>query len=338
MQVIKRHVRLVLVVVLLVAALVVSLFIAQNVSKPSVTTASLTPTITASSSPSAPGTSATPSASPYPPSMLTGGFTPPPPLPSGLYPGEVTEYDGQQLTSISTFVEDIALHPDVAIDGTQHIDEATYNLTITGLVNQPVEYTYSDILNNFTLYQNVSTLLCVEGWSVTCLWQGVLVSDLIKEAGVSPDANTLIFIAADGYTTSLPLSYVEQNNITLAYKMNNVTLPAAAGFPLALVPPDQYGYKWIKWVTQIDVSNDSSYLGYWESRGYPNNATVPTGSDGAAARSAFTIAETVGVFAVGIVMAVAVYLILVRTRRRNFRKPSSGSSVKAICDLDAIPV
>ena len=99
-------------------------------------------------------------------------------------------------------------------------------------------------------------------------------SDLLKGAGVSPSATTLIFSASDGYTTELPINYVMQNNIFLAYKMNNVTLTAAAGWPLMLIVPNQYGYKWIKWVTQIDVSNDTNYLGYWESRGYPNDATI----------------------------------------------------------------
>jgi DMSO/TMAO reductase YedYZ molybdopterin-dependent catalytic subunit len=56
--------------------------------------------------------------------------------------------------------------------------------------------------------------------------------------------------------------------------MNNVTLTPEAGWPFMLIAQNQYGYKWIRWVTGIEVSNDTSYLGYWESRGYPNNATV----------------------------------------------------------------
>ncbi len=232
------------------------------------------------------------------------------------------------MTPIYMFLDDVAQHPDVAIEGTQNLDQSTYRLTITGLVNQPVEYTYSDVVNNFTSYQNVATLLCVEGWSVTCLWQGVLVSDLIKEAGVSPKATTLIFSASDGYTTALPLNYIEQNNITLAYKMNNVTLPAAAGFPFVLVPPDQYGYKWIKWVTQIDVSNDSSYLGYWESRGYPNNATI--GNSNGALLGTVAIVEILGFSAAIIIVVVAVYLIFVKHRRdfkssENAKNPKSAS-------------
>ena len=60
----------------------------------------------------------------------------------------------------------------------------------------------------------------------------------------------------------------------IAYKMNNVTLTPQTGFPFFLVAKNQYGYKWIEWLTEINVSNDSNYLGFWESRGYPNNATV----------------------------------------------------------------
>lgn len=56
--------------------------------------------------------------------------------------------------------------------------------------------------------------------------------------------------------------------------MNNITITADRGFPFMLVAQGQYGYKWIKWVTGIELSNDSNYLGYWESRGYPNNASI----------------------------------------------------------------
>ena len=305
MQVLKQHKRIVLIAVLLVAVLFVSLFLVQNASKPSSSpTPSPAPTTSPTSTPTNPPTSQTSTQTAAPSSTPS----------ANLFPGEVAQYEGQSLTPIQGFLDDVAAHPDVAIEGTQNLNQTTYRLTVTGLVDHPMEYTYSDVLNNFTSYKYVATLLCVEGWSVTCLWQGALVSDLIKEAGVSPNANTLIFTASDGYTTALPIDYIVQNNITLAYKMNNVTLPATAGWPLALAPTDQYGYKWIKWVTQIDVSNDSSYLGYWESRGYPNNATVS--NPGVAPVSPLVAAETVGFVGVIVVVALASYMVLVRVRRR----------------------
>ena len=109
---------------------------------------------------------------------------------------------------------------------------------------------------------------------MTILWEGVLVKDLINDAELDQKANTLIFHAYDGYTTSLPLDYIVENNIILASKMNSVTLPPERGFPFQLVAESKWGYKWIKWVTQIEVSDDPDYRGYWESRGYSNSADL----------------------------------------------------------------
>ncbi len=281
MQVFKQHKKIVLIAILLVVILIVSLFIIQNTSKPSpVATPSPTPTILSTptthptKTPSISPTSTTPSQTPSPTSGETKQQ-----MESGqptytLYPGEVTHYQNQTLTPISAYIQDLVQHPDVSIEGAQNIDQSTYRLTVDGLVNKTMEYTYEDVINNFQLNQTVATLLCVEGWSVTMLWQGVLVNSLLQDAGVSPNATTIIFSASDGYTTELPLTYIVQNNIILAYKMNNVTLTPQLGFPFMLAAQNQYGYKWIMWVTGIEVSNDTSYLGYWESRGYPDNATV----------------------------------------------------------------
>ena len=263
---------IILVAVLLVIILLVSFFVVHSASKPST---SATPSPPPSQTPTSTGTT-----SPLPshiPTPTPVGQTPPPtPTPTPyLYPGEVTQYQGQTLTPISGFLNDLVLHPDVAIYGTQYLNQATYSLTVDGLVNNTSVYTYNDVINNFQSYQQVGTLLCVEDWSVTMLWQGVLVNDLINKAGVSPQATVVIFHCADGYTTALPLTYIVQNNIMIAYKMNNVTLPAQLGWPFTVVAQNQYGYKWANWVTEIEVSSDTGYLGYWESQGYPNDATVP---------------------------------------------------------------
>ncbi|WP_394342238.1 molybdopterin-dependent oxidoreductase [Methanohalophilus profundi] len=58
---------------------------------------------------------------------------------------------------------------------------------------------------------------------------------LLKEAGFSAGANTVIFYSKNGYSTSLSLDYLIDNNIIVAYKLNNVTLPQERGFPLQLV-------------------------------------------------------------------------------------------------------
>jgi DMSO/TMAO reductase YedYZ molybdopterin-dependent catalytic subunit len=323
MQVLKRHKRMVLIAVLLVVILTVSLFIVQNTSKSSPTpTPSPVPT---EISPTPTGTTSPIPTTPTPPSQTPTPTSVPTPF---LYPGEVTQYQGQDLTPITDFIEDLVQHPDVSIAGTQYINQATYRLNVTGLVNNTLEYTYDDVVNNHTAYQKVVTLTCVEGWSATILWQGVLVNDLLKEAGVSPNATVVIFHASDGYTTALPLDYIVQNNITLAYKMNNVTLTAQIGWPLMLVAQNQYGYKWIMWVTEIDVSNDTNYLGYWESRGYPNNATLLSDPNNATLHSDnVSVAEAIVVSVAGTVIAAVIYTTLVKTHTKQpkfWRRQRSG--------------
>jgi DMSO/TMAO reductase YedYZ molybdopterin-dependent catalytic subunit len=188
--------------------------------------------------------------------------------PQNLYPQEIRNYQGQNLSSISDVKEN-------AIAGTQYINKSTYRLTITGLVNKTLEYAYDDVVNSHQKYQKVTTLYCVEGWSAKILWEGILVRDLIQEAGNLSTAKIVIFTASDGYTTSLPLDYFFTNDILLAYKMNGLVIPPERGFPFQLVAESKYGYKWIKWITKIELSDNTNYQGYWESRGYSNNATVP---------------------------------------------------------------
>ena len=180
---------------------------------------------------------------------------------------EIREYEGTDLSSINAFREN-------SIKGPQYIDAETYRLNITGLVYNEWEYTYSNVISNYQSYRKVVTLHCVEGWSATILWEGVLVKDLIETAGAKPNANTVIFHAYDGYTTSLPLDYIVDNNIMMAYKMNNVTLPPERGYPFELVAESKWGYKWIKWITAIELSDNDEYRGFWESRGWPNNADI----------------------------------------------------------------
>ncbi len=184
----------------------------------------------------------------------TGGATP-------LSPVEVRSYQGQDLSSINDFREN-------AINGVQHVNTSTYQLTVTGLTKRTVTYSYGQILTQFPDYSKVVTLHCVEGWDATVLWQGVLVRDILNDAGVDPRANTVVFTATDGYTTSFPLSYFTQQDIIMAYRINNVTLPAERGYPFQLVAEDKWGYKWIKWIDKIELTDNPTYQGYWEQRGY----------------------------------------------------------------------
>jgi len=174
---------------------------------------------------------------------------------------ELREYQGHKLSSIYDIHEN-------TIKGTQYVNISTYRLHITGLVDTPRNFTYQEIVTNFTQYKKVATLNCVEGWSVALLWEGPLVRDLLNGSHTMPGATTLMFTSSDGFTTSVPLTYVMNNSIILASKMNNVTIPPQRGFPFQLVAEGKWGYKWSKWVTGIEVIDNPNYQGFWESRGY----------------------------------------------------------------------
>jgi DMSO/TMAO reductase YedYZ molybdopterin-dependent catalytic subunit len=189
-------------------------------------------------------------------------------VPKQLYPAEVTQYQGQDLSSIGDVREN-------AIKGLQYVNASSYHLSVTGLVNRTLELPYDQVVSSFQKYEKVVTLHCVEGWSAKILWEGFLVQDLLNQAGVDPKATTVIFRASDGYSSALPLEYLTKNNILIAYKMNGITIPPERGFPFQLVAESKFGYKWVKWITQIELSDNANYLGYWESRGLSNNATIP---------------------------------------------------------------
>jgi DMSO/TMAO reductase YedYZ molybdopterin-dependent catalytic subunit len=183
-----------------------------------------------------------------------------------LKPVEISEYQGEKLSSIDDFYMN-------AIAGTQYIDIDQYSLHVTGLVEKPLEYSYDEVINEYQNYEKVVTLNCVEGWSVKILWEGFMLGNLVTNAHPLPGVTTIILKAYDGYSTSFPIEYIMDNDILVAYRMNGVDLPPERGFPFQLVAESKWGYKWIKWITSIELS-DQGYYGYWESRGYSNDGNL----------------------------------------------------------------
>jgi DMSO/TMAO reductase YedYZ molybdopterin-dependent catalytic subunit len=183
--------------------------------------------------------------------------------PTSLSAVEVRSYQGADLSSVNDFREN-------SIRGPQHVNISNYRLTVTGLTNKTDVYTYDEVLGQYPHYTKVVTLFCVEGWDATILWEGIRIQDLIRHAGPGPRANTVIFTAQDGYTTSFPIEYLMNHDIIMAYRMNNITVPAERGYPFQLVAEDKWGYKWIKWIVKIELTDDPAYRGYWEQRGYSN--------------------------------------------------------------------
>lgn len=179
---------------------------------------------------------------------------------------EIREYNGIML--------DPSVGPrDNSIRGIINVDIGSYVLKVSGLVAHPISLTYDDVLA-LTSYEKLIKLFCVEGWDATVLWKGARLEDIIDLAGAAGEADTVIFHCADGYTTSLPLQVIKDRNMILAYSSNNITLPPSLGYPFIVVAEDKLGYKWARWITEIELSDDPDYLGYWEIRGYDNEADV----------------------------------------------------------------
>jgi DMSO/TMAO reductase YedYZ molybdopterin-dependent catalytic subunit len=175
---------------------------------------------------------------------------------------ELREYRGERLGSVRDFREN-------SIRGVQEIDLQRYRLEITGLVERPRSFSYPE-LKELPRQERLVTVDCVEGWSVKALWEGIPLRELFALVKPKPEANTVIFHAQDGYTTSLPLDYLLERNIIIADRINGLPLPPALGAPFILVAEGKWGYKWARWITKIELSANPDYRGFWESRGYNN--------------------------------------------------------------------
>jgi len=153
------------------------------------------------------------------------------------------------------------------------IDLGSWTLAIYGEVEKPLKLNWNDVLK-LPRIEFMSDFHCVEGWSVLgCRWEGVqfkYIVDLVKPKKI---AKYVSFECADGYATSLSLQELLGGDVLLAYKLDRNFLEEALGAPLRLVVPSKYAYKSAMWIMGIKFTLRKE-LGYWESRGYSDNADV----------------------------------------------------------------
>jgi DMSO/TMAO reductase YedYZ molybdopterin-dependent catalytic subunit len=164
---------------------------------------------------------------------------------------------------------------------TPRVEAADWRLTVDGLVDRPVTLSYPD-LSGFTKVESVRTLECIGnpvGGSLigNPRWGGFLAQELWDRAGIQPQAIRAKFTSADDYQTSVDLRWITQPDVLLVYEINGEPLPAEHGYPLRILMPGLYGQKMPKWLTRIEFI-DEVYTGYWESRGWSDEASVQTNS------------------------------------------------------------
>jgi len=160
------------------------------------------------------------------------------------------------------------------------VEAATWSLSLGGLVANPKSYTI-DGIKNLPKVEQYDTFICVSnlingGLISNAKWGGVRILDLLADAGgASSAAKYVVFHSVDGYSVGVPLARALDPSSMLAYEMNGVTLPQRHGYPLRAVIPGLYGMMSAKWVREVELS-DSVYLGFWQTRGWSNDATVQT--------------------------------------------------------------
>ncbi|HWG26447.1 molybdopterin-dependent oxidoreductase [Actinospica sp.] len=147
-------------------------------------------------------------------------------------------------------------------------DPATYRLGVTGLVDTERQYSLTDLA---ALPQTdiVADFQCVTGWRVPDVpWSGVRLSTILAASGVKAQAKALRFVSFDGtYTESLTLDQARDPDMIVALRMLNGPVTHDHGGPVRLYAAPMYGYKSIKWLSEIQVV-DRVEPGYWEGFGY----------------------------------------------------------------------
>jgi DMSO/TMAO reductase YedYZ molybdopterin-dependent catalytic subunit len=145
-------------------------------------------------------------------------------------------------------------------------------ITVDGLVDRPLKIDHA-MWSSLQRLDETVDFHCVEGWTVENVrWGGVAPARLLEKAGVKPEGKFAVFHAYGGtYLSSVPLELVTAPQTLLADALNGEPLPAKHGGPVRLVVPAQLGYKNVKWVERIEIT-DAARAGYWEKRGYPEDA------------------------------------------------------------------
>jgi sulfoxide reductase catalytic subunit YedY len=158
------------------------------------------------------------------------------------------------------------------------VDMNNWALVIGGMVKNPMALDYEDLFG-FKKVTQVSRLKCVECWSAKAEWEGFRFEEILKKVEVDPKAKYVYFKSADSYFESFSIEELQRPRVMFVLRMNGDTLSQEHGYPLRLIAPFKYGYKNIKYITQIEFT-DSRKRNYWAQYGpYSVDGTIQPGID-----------------------------------------------------------
>lgn len=160
----------------------------------------------------------------------------------------------------------------------------SWKVQIGGRVDAPFSLSYNDLLARPQV-ERVVTIACVSnevGGNLigNAVWQGVLLADLLNEAGVQSDAQQVFSTSVDGWNCGFPIEVaMDGRDAMIAIGMNGQPLPPRHGFPARLIVPGVYGYvSATKWLSKIELTTWDEAVGYWVPRGWSRDAPVKTQS------------------------------------------------------------
>jgi DMSO/TMAO reductase YedYZ molybdopterin-dependent catalytic subunit len=157
-----------------------------------------------------------------------------------------------------------------------------WTLRVHGMVEREIELDFDQLLDRGLVERDV-TLTCVSNevggkYVGNARWLGVLLADLLREAGVQRRADMILSRSADGMTISTPTAVVmDGRDALLAVGMNGAPLPPEHGFPVRMVVPGLYGYvSATKWLVELELTRFDRVEAYWTERGWAEQAPIKT--------------------------------------------------------------
>jgi len=165
------------------------------------------------------------------------------------------------------------------------VDVTTWELEIKGMVDNPLTFTYDELLG-MPLIEQYVTIACVSNrvgdrLVGNALWTGVRLKDVLEMAGVQPGATQIVGRSVDDFTAGFPTSWAMApgREPMIAVGMNREPLPADHGFPARLIIPGLYGYvSATKWLSSIELTTREAVDGYWVPLGWAKDAPILTQS------------------------------------------------------------
>ncbi len=149
--------------------------------------------------------------------------------------------------------------------------EEEWTISVSGAVESATTYDLDQLMELPTETQR-QDVHCVTGWSsFDHEFTGVPFPELADAVTPKEDAEHVLFHAADGYTTDLPLADCLREEVLIAVEHGGNPLDHEHGGPIRLVTPHKYAYKGAKWLTEIEFATEP-VRGYWEKRGYSVSA------------------------------------------------------------------